>query len=121
MDSKLDQEETSALTLSLWKGRKTNRPKANKAPVLSEMMTEVLASQVTFADDFTTAVWLANDELRVMARESTFVPRLSPEKLAWGEAAFTALLLFRESPEAATPVMVAAQEAIFAKGYTTSC
>jgi hypothetical protein len=37
-----------------------------------------------------------------MAMESTFVPRLRPEKLA-----------LRERLEAATPVMDAAQEAIF--------
>lgn len=110
------------LTLSLWKGRNTKRPKASKAPVLREMINEVLASQVILAADLATAVWLANEVQRLMERESTLVPRLKPEKLAWGAAeARTALLLLRGRLEA-TPVMVAAaQEAISSKKSVAGC
>ena len=109
--------------MSLWKGKNTKRPKASKAPVLKVMINDVLApSQVTFAADLAMAVWLANDELRLMAMESTLVPRLSPEKLTWGAAeACTALLLLRERLEAAMPVMVAAQEAMFSEKRVVRC
>lgn len=110
------------LTLSLWKGRNTKRPKANKPPVLKEMINGVLTSQVTLPDDLATAVWLANEVLRLIATESTVVPRLNPEKLSWGAAeACTALLLFRERLDAAIPVMVAAQEAILSEVRVVRC
>jgi hypothetical protein len=71
------------LTLSLWKGKNTNRPRNRRAPVLREMTTGVSRPQVVLATDLATAVRFANDRDLLKLSPSTLVfPDLRPAKEA---------------------------------------
>jgi hypothetical protein len=99
--------------LSLWKGRKTKRPRNRRAPVLRLMVRAVSAAQVVLAADLAMAVWLPN-ELRLMLKQSTLLPALRPAKLACATPeAFTAFLLTHRLGTPAATREVAAQAAIF--------
>ena len=114
-------EHRETLTLSLWKGRKTKRPRNRRAPVLRLMVRAVSAAQVVLAADLAMAVWLPN-ELRLMLKQSTLLPALRPAKLACATPeAFTAFLLtYRLGTPAATWVD-AAQAAIVASKRLLKC
>lgn len=107
-------EHWEILTLSLWKGRKTKRPRNRRAPVLRLIVRAVSAAQVVLAADLAIAVWLPN-ELRLMLKQSTLLPALRPAKLACAAPeAFTACLLTHRLGTPAATWVDAAQAAIFA-------
>ncbi len=82
------------LTLSLWKGRNTNRPRNRRAPVLREMTSGVSRPQVVLATDLATAVRLENDCNLLDFSPSTLLEDLRPAKqLACTTALETTFLL----------------------------
>jgi hypothetical protein len=100
---KVYNAKEGALTLSLWKGRNTNRPRNRSAPVLREMTTGVSRPQVVLATDLATAVRLAKDGDLLKLSPSTLFPDLRPAKLACTAARETTFLL---PDRTGTPVVV---------------
>jgi hypothetical protein len=106
------------LTLSLWKGRNTSRPRNRRAPVLREMTSGVSRPHVVLATDLATAVLLENDCNLLDFSPSTLQEDLRPAKqLACTTALETTFLLpaDREGTPVAT-LEVAAQAAISSHG-----
>jgi hypothetical protein len=106
------------LTLSLWKGRNTNRPRNRRAPVLREMTSGVSRPQVVLATDLATAVLLENDCNLLDFSPSTLQEDLRAAKqLGCTTALETTFLLpaDREGTPVAT-LEVAAQAAISSQG-----
>lgn len=68
--------------MSLWKGRKTNRPRNKSAPVLREIVRAVFAAQVVLAADFTTEIRLPYDLRSLTLTKSTLFAHLNPAKEA---------------------------------------
>jgi hypothetical protein len=82
------------LTVSLWKGRNTNRSRNRRAPVLREMTSGVSRPQVVLATDLATAVRLENDCNLLDFSPSTLLKDLGPAKqLACTTALETTFLL----------------------------
>jgi hypothetical protein len=106
-------EIKSTLTLSLWKGRKTNRPRNKSAPVLREIVRAVFAAQVVLAADFTTEIRLPKELRSLTLTKSTLFSHLNPAK----EACTPAFLLLtdRGGPKDA------AQAAILLKKCVERC
>ena len=115
--SKEKTEKRKTLTLSLWKGRKTNRPRNKSAPVLREIVRAVFAAQVVLAaDDFTTEIRLPNDLRSLTLTKSTLFSHLNPAKEACTPPMAPAFLLTDRRPP-----KDAAQAAILLKKCVERC
>jgi hypothetical protein len=105
------------LTLSLWKGRNTNRPRNRRAPVLREMTSGVSRPQVVLATDLATAVRLENDFNLLDFSPSTLLEDLRPAKqLACTTALETTFLLPADREGTPVATLEVAQAAISSHG-----